>query len=341
MSGVPAAVVIGRNEGQRLARCLASLAGRVEPLVYVDSGSQDDSVAIARTAGAQVVDLDPATPFTAALARNAGFARLLELRPDVELVQFVDGDCEVQPGWIEHAREYLEAHPEVAVVCGRRRERAPEASAYNRLADLEWDTPVGEADACGGDAMYRVAPFVAAGRFDGAMIAGEEPELCYRLRCAGHQIVRLDREMTLHDAALTRFAQWWRRNARAGHAYAECAYLHGAEPERLHVREVISILVWGLGLPVAAIAASFASPGLGLALAAGYAVLAARIYRHRRRRGDTSRDAFLYAGATVLGKLAQLQGVAQFAWNRLVIRRRTPLIEYKDAALHRADDSPR
>src|SRR5262249_36047600 len=128
VSGRPGAVVIGRNEGERLARCLASLAGRVDPLVYVDSGSQDDSVAIARAAGGELVDLEPATPFTAALARNAGFVRLIEMRPGVELVQFLDGDCEVQPGWIEEAHAYLDAHAEAAVVCGRRRRRAPGAS---------------------------------------------------------------------------------------------------------------------------------------------------------------------------------------------------------------------
>jgi GT2 family glycosyltransferase len=333
------AVVIGRNEGERLARCLSSLAGCADRIVYVDSGSRDRSVALARESGAEVVELDRSTPFTAARARNAGFRRLVELTPPLELVQFVDGDCEVQPGWIEVASAYLRAHPDVVVVCGRRRERAPEASAYNRLADLEWDTPIGEADACGGDAMVRATAFRAVAGFDAALIAGEEPELCYRLRQAGGRIVRLDREMTLHNAAMHRFGQWWRRSARAGHAYAECAYLHGCEPERFRVREVASILAWGAAVPALAIAGAWATRGASLALLGVYALLLARVYARRRQHGDAGGEALLYAGATVFGKFAQLQGVVQFSWNRLVRGRRTSLIEYKTEARSRPDRS--
>jgi hypothetical protein len=168
------------------------------------------------------------------------------------------------------------------------------------------------------------------------MIAGEEPELCYRLRCAGHQIVRLDREMTLHDAAMTRFGQWWHRNARAGHAYAECAYLHGIERERFRVRELLSILAWGAALPVLALAATPRTHGWSLvALVVSYALLAVRVYRSQRARGETGENARLYAVSCVVGKLAQLQGVARFLWNRFARRRRTPLIEYKAALVER------
>ena len=49
------------------------------------------------------------------------------------------------------------------------------------------------------------------GGFNPAVIAGEEPELCVRLRQAGWKIHRLDAEMTLHDAAMTSWRQWWKR----------------------------------------------------------------------------------------------------------------------------------
>ena len=217
-----AAVVIGRNEGERLKRCLASLQGLAQ-LVYVDSGSTDGSLQAARDAGAEVVELDMTAPFTAARARNAGAALI-----DAPFIQFVDGDCEVQPGWINAALTWLADRPEAAVACGRRRERAPEASVYNALADDEWNTPIGEATACGGDALIRTEAFLAAGGYRDDLIAGEEPELCLRLRRLGWSVWRLDEEMTLHDAAMTRFSQWWIRTRRAGHAFAEGAWLHGA-----------------------------------------------------------------------------------------------------------------
>ncbi|RYI23340.1 MAG: glycosyltransferase, partial [Acetobacteraceae bacterium] len=213
------AVIIGRNEGARLIACLASFPIWVRPLVYVDSGSTDGSAEAARAAGADVVALDMALPFTAARARNEGFARLRELGTP-ELVQFVDGDCKVQQGWVEAAVEFLDARPKVGVVCGRRREIRPELSVFNRLCDGEWDTPVGEAKACGGDALMRVKAVAEVGGYDAGLIAGEEPELCVRLRRAGWTVWRIDREMTLHDAAMTRMSQWWKRTRRGGHAFA-------------------------------------------------------------------------------------------------------------------------
>lgn len=323
-------VAIGRNEGARLEACLRSAVEHASAVVYVDSGSTDDSRAVARRLGAEVVELDLAIPFTAARARNAGFRRLLELYPGLEFVQFVDGDCELRPDWLPQAAAALRDDPGLAVVCGRRRERRPEASVYNRLCDLEWDTPIGEARACGGDALMRVAALAEAAGFDDRLIAGEEPELCVRLRRNGWRLRRLDVEMTLHDADLTRFKQWWRRSTRAGHAFAEGAALHGAPPERHWVRETRSNWLWGLLLPAASLVAAPFTSGASLAVAAGlYALLAYRVRRHQLRRGRTRREAALYAAFTTLGKFPQALGQCRFLWNR---RRgkRSRLIEYKE-----------
>src|SRR5438874_11940227 len=148
------AVVIGRNEGERLQRCLRSLAAAAV-IVYVDSGSTDTSVQAARARGADVVELDTNRPFTAARARNAGFHRLRELAPDILYVQFVDGDCEIDEHWPKEALSFLASNETVAAVCGRRREQYPERSIYNWLCDQEWQGSAGEVDACGGDAIMR------------------------------------------------------------------------------------------------------------------------------------------------------------------------------------------
>ena len=229
-------VVIGRNEGDRLARALRSI-GPTHLVVYVDSGSSDGSVELARRLGAHVVLLDPLVPFTAARARNAGARRLAEIQPHLCWVMFMDGDCELLPGFLEAALVSARSDAALAVVAGRRRERCPGHSVYNRLCDDEWDTPVGDAKACGGDALIRLAAFGEVGGYDDRLIAGEEPELCVRLRRACWRVLRIDADMTLHDAAMTRLAQWWKRAKRAGHAYAEGAALHGAPPERHWVRE--------------------------------------------------------------------------------------------------------
>jgi glycosyltransferase involved in cell wall biosynthesis len=321
-------VTIGRNEGDRLRRGLTSMAGAGGRIVYVDSGSTDGSVEWARGAGAEVVELDLSVPFTAARARNAGFDRLLQLEPGVEYLQFADGDCELAPGWIGRAERELDADPKLAAVCGRRRERFPEASVYNRLCDIEWNTPVGPARACGGDALMRVSALREVGGFNPDLIAGEEPELCVRLRGRGWAILRIDADMTLHDAAMTRFGQWWRRNVRAGHAYAEGAALHGRPPERHWVKEVRSNWFWGAALPALILGAAWPTRGLSLLLAAAYLVQAWRIAGSQRRRGFSGRDSRTHAFFTVLGKFPQMLGQVKYRWGRLR-GKRSRLIEYK------------
>jgi len=318
MAGEVDAVVIGRNEGARLVACLAALSGpEVRRVVYVDSGSTDGSVAAAQAAGAQVVTLPMDRPFTAARARNAGLSALADDPP--EFVQLLDGDCEVQPGWIATAKAFLDANPHVAVVCGRRRERFPDASRYNRLCDAEWNTPVGAANACGGDALMRHAPLTAAGGYRADLIAGEEPELCLRLRRAGWAIWRLDAEMTLHDAAMTRFSQWWRRSRRAGHAFAEGAALHGSGPERHWVAETRRALNWGLALPLAGVvSAALVHPAFLLV----WLAYPLQMLRLSRRMG-WERAVF-----TVLGKMPEALGVAGYWLDRLR-GRRAGIIEYK------------
>ncbi|MHC8354595.1 glycosyltransferase family 2 protein [Pseudomonas sp. LB3P81] len=318
-------VVIGRNEGLRLERCLASLVGAAEQVVYVDSGSTDDSVPMAKTLGVEVVELDMSIPFTAARARNEGFARLQYLLPAMRYVQFVDGDCEVVEGWLSRAQAFLEAWPEVAVVCGRRRERFPQRSIYNLLCDLEWDTPIGEAKACGGDALMRADAFAAASGFRADLIAGEEPELCVRLRANGWKVWRLAEEMTLHDAAMTRFGQWWRRTLRGGHAFAEGAFLHGAAPEKHWLRESRRAWFWGLGVPLATVVAMLMLGWPGLLLLLVYPL---QVVRLARRGGRSTRENWLLALFLVLGKFPEMLGQARFLLNRFGTGK-SALIEYK------------
>ena len=307
------AIVIGRNEGARLLACLTSLQDQVRRIIYVDSGSDDDSVQAARDLGATVVELDMALPFTAARARNAGLK--VALAGAAQFVQLVDGDCTVRPDWVATAQKFLTDHPDVAVVCGRRREMFPDASLYNQFCDLEWDTPVGEALACGGDALMRMAPLNEAGGYRESLIAGEEPELCLRLRGMGWKIWRLEAEMTQHDAQMMRFSQWWKRTRRAGHAFAEGAFLHGRPPEKHWVKETHRALVWGVGLPLVALIVPF---GLWLLL----------LYPLQMLRIGLRSGTWITAAFTVLGKFPEALGVLEFHLNRLR-GQRTGLMEYK------------
>lgn len=327
--GRMAVVVIGRNEGERLKVCVEAAFHSGEALVYVDSGSTDGSQQWARERGADVVELETELPFTASRARNAGWRRAAELDPDLRLVQFVDGDCELVEGWIEGARRAMGADERLAAVCGRLRERRPEASVYNRLCQLEWDAaPCGPAAACGGIAMFRLDALREVGGFDPTLIAGEEPEMCFRLRQRGWKILRLDCEMALHDADMTRLGQWWKRARRAGHAAAEGAWMHGRSPERYNVRRTGTILLWGLVLPLLVLGLAWPTGGWSLVGLGLYPVQWLRITRKESKKGRSPADARLVATFTMLAKFPQLAGVVGFVVDR-VRGRRSVLIEYK------------
>ena len=321
----PGVVAIGRNEGERLRRCLESVRACADAVVYVDSGSSDGSVALAAGLGATVVALDLSRPFTAARTRNEGMRRRETLEPDLAWVQFVDGDCQMVDGWTTTAQRFLEAHPDVAVVCGRLRERFPERSVYNLLCDLEWNTPIGEARACGGIAMMRVEAFRQVGGFRDDLVAGEEPELCVRLRARGWRIWRLDAEMALHDAAMTRLGQWWQRTVRTGFAYAEGVRMHGAPPERHWVREWRSAWFWGAVLPLSvAIAALVAGPIATWVLI----VYPLQVLRLAYRSRGIGRGRWARAFFVVVGKFPEALGQAK-SWLMHRRRQQAVLIEYK------------
>jgi glycosyltransferase involved in cell wall biosynthesis len=324
-------VTIGRNEGDRLVRCLKSLIAQLPagmPIVYVDSGSTDGSAEAAKALGVHVIDLDLSIPFTMARGRNTGFGYLVENFPDLQYVQFIDGDCELLPGWIEQALAAIQQDETLAVVCGRRRERFPEASPYNRIADIEWNTPVGEAKACGGDALMRVSAIREVNGYNPTLIGGEEPEMCLRLRQRGWKIRRIDADMTLHDAAMFRWSQWWKRSIRGGWAMAEGAAMHGALPERYLVKESLNRWMWGALVPLGTLGLAWFTSGLSLLVLLLYPVLVWRVYRYRRALGDSASDARLYAIFCILGKFPEAIGQIKYWLTRLQGKPAT-LIEYK------------
>lgn len=317
-------VVIGRNEGERLVRALQSLGSSLSNVVYVDSNSSDGSLERARAMGSMVVALDMTKPFSAARARNAGFSTLLAHDSAIEFVQFMDSDCELDGAWISAAGSFLRTNENAAVVCGRRREKFPEHSTYNRLCDIEWDTPIGQTQECGGDFLVRVSAFQAVSGFSEQMIAGEEPELCARLRAAGWTIWRLDADMTWHDANMTAFRQWWRRSVRCGYSYAALFALHGRGPDRLRRRQVISAVLWGAVIPIAILAGTLVGLPV-IALLALYPLQAVRIGARSAQKGW---NGFVYGSSIMIAKFSELVGMVKF-WGDRVRGRAGLLIEYK------------
>jgi len=280
----------------------------------------------AQANGVEVVDLDLTRPFTAARARNEGVARLQQIAPQTAFVQFVDGDCEVVGTWFADALDAFAQNDQLAVVCGRRKERFPETSIYNFMCDLEWDTPIGPAKACGGDALMRLEAFSAVNGYNATLIAGEEPEMCLRMRAQGWQIERIDSLMTMHDAAIVKLSQWWKRSVRAGHAYAEGAYLHGQTEERHWVKETIRAWVWALLIPLVIL--------ILFSIGSFYGVLALLLYPLQLIKESLKKTehglsyAVKLAFYSILGKFAEMKGQLEFVFG-LLLNNKSKIIEYK------------
>jgi len=330
-------VVIGRNEGARLPRCLESVRQahwqclRWEVL-YVDSHSSDGSPDAARRLGARVLSLGDRPPCAAA-GRNIGWRAARG-----ELVLFLDGDTQLDPHFVRRAIAVLKTEPQVVAVWGHRRESQPEQSIYTRVLDLDWVFAPGRVDYFGGDALVRRQALAEVGGFDDTLVAGEEPELCRRLRAAGWQIEHIDAPMTTHDLALTTARAWWKRAERAGLAYAQVAarYAHTADPlwqaEARRNRRHAGVLLAGFASFIA-VAGWWPAAAVALALAAlGLWARSAR--RCRWKCPGQPALAWAYAAHSHLQQLPILAG--QWRWWRLQRARRAPeLIEYKAAGVAR------
>ena len=324
-------VVIGRNEGERLTRCLASVAamqhqGFPPEVLYVDSGSKDDSVARATAAGARVIVLNSPRP-TAAQGRNAGWRAAAGAT-----ILFLDGDTILHPTFVAESLPQLH-DPTVAVVWGHRRETFETPSLYNRVLDLDWIYAPGDTPFCGGDALFRRSVLETTGGFEETLIAGEEPELCRRITALGLRIIHVDRPMTGHDLAITRFGQYWRRATRAGYAFAEVSsrYAHTSNPfwlaeSRANRKRGLILLT----IPVGAIALSiiFGSSLPTLAAAALLGALAIRTAWKARWKSDDRVALALYGLHSHLQQVPILAGQIRF-WRNQRSGRHAQLVEYK------------
>lgn len=313
-------VVIGRNEGELLARSLDSVPSGRGPLVYVDSCSSDDSVEVAKRRGSEVLVLDERFPPSAARGRNAGARHFAHRMDAPEFVQFVDGDCTLEPDWLETALAYMQATPEAVVCFGRLRERYPDVSIYNALCDLEWRRPLGKVASCGGIFLVRAQAFHGVGGFDESIRAGEEPELCERLRADGGEVHSIDVPMAQHDAELTSFQAWWTRQRRGGRGAMEVAERFAHPGFRQQAR---STRMWSVGwlltsllfIAVGAVLGGAAGAALGLVAGVGLWLLqAARIALKAARRGFSLRLAVAHGALTLVAKWPQLLG--QWDWSR-------------------------
>ena len=248
-------VIIGVNSAATLVRCIESVRTCTCPdtklhIFYVDGGSTDNSIALARNYDdVTVVSMHPMYP-TPGLGRNAGWRS-----GNSPYVQFLDSDTQMDSRWLETGVRTLEDTPEVTAVFGRRAEINPQATVFNWIADQEWNPRPGEVQAFGGDVLVRRKALEDSGGYDEVLVSGEDPELSRRIIAMGGSILHLDTPMTRHDMAMRTIRQYWRRGYRTGYGYAAVVARHGGagkfwleECKRILIRGGLGLLLMLLGL---------------------------------------------------------------------------------------------
>jgi GT2 family glycosyltransferase len=325
-----AVVVIGRNEGERLRACLASVLAMDYPrdlldILYVDSASTDNSVRLAQSLGVRTIALDG--PTTAARARNAGWTRT-----SAPFVLFLDGDTLLHPDFVRNNIDRFD-DPSIAGVFGDRREMHTAGSLYNALFDLDWNTQPGFSLYFGGDALVRREALDAVDGYDERLIAGEEPEMCRRMRERDYRILHVAEPMTRHDLAMHNFGQYWRRSLRTGHAYAEISALYARTADPLWRAESHGNTVRGLfwlaapaGCAVFSLARRSWLP-IGL-FSLGAAALGARTAMRATSKTRSPSLLPAYALHSHLQQVPIFFGQLRF-WLRRHRSRRSGIIEYK------------
>lgn len=309
-------VIIGINVEKYLAECIASVQAADVPaqllrIVYVDGGSRDASARVARGFdGVEVIELRDRHP-TPGRGRNAGWKTL-----STPLVQFLDADTVLHPGWFERAVGRFDDR--TAAVCGMRREKHPAKNFYHTLTDMEWRYEIGPCRYFGGDVLIRRDVLEQTGGFDERLVAGEDPELSYRIRQHGWRILRIDAPMTVHDINMSTFKQYLKRAYRSGYAYAEIGLRFFKNTEKLWLRELVRIAFKALAPPaliLAGLAAGKAWIGIALALL----ILGRPFFslkRLQRSLGRPLKYTLLYAGHSALVVYPQFGGVLRFFWGK-------------------------
>jgi len=315
-------VIIGVNTEKTLGKCLQSVMesrykeGKIH-VWYVDGGSTDGSIAVARgCSGVHVIEIHPEYPSPGA-GRNAGWRR-----GNSPLVQFLDSDTILDPDWMVKAVDAMSQ--EVGAVRGNREEMNPNASVYNWIGSLEWNAPAGECDSFGGDVLIRRSILEETGGYDEVLVGGEDPELSQRVRLKGWKIIQLDEPMTLHDLSMTKVGQYWKRCFRTGYGFAAVTARFGFAAKGFWLHELIRILIRGggfLGFALLALPGMFFGSWAILFLLPGLLLLFfPRLFRLSYFMKDKalSRDqAKIYALHCSLIVIPEFFGLARFLFGKV------------------------
>ena len=217
-------VVIGRNEEKNLSECFRSILTIDYPsekleVIYVDTGSSDKSMDIARKFNVRVVEEHSEFP-TPGLARNRG---IREAKNDI--IHFVDGDMTLDKEYLKNAIGILGKN-NIACVIGNVSERRAHSSFFARVLSHPWRSrKTGFINAPGAGGTFLRTVLTELGGYHHGIRYGEETELGFRILKAGYKIYMIDHEMGTHDYDINSFFDLFKQSIMMGKSFGNVLVL--------------------------------------------------------------------------------------------------------------------
>jgi len=195
---------VARNEERNIARCIESIErctkdlGDVE-ILLVDSCSSDRTVSISKGYAVNIVGLKETWQLSPAAGRFTGVNNT-----SGKYILIIDGDMELQDGWIEAGLDFMNRELQVAAVMGRQYDVYDLSQSPQFRRPASWPKDKNKAqliDYVWGSSIFRRSALLHSGNFQPFLRAEEEAEISQRLRNKGYKLYFIPYDSIYHHCA--------------------------------------------------------------------------------------------------------------------------------------------
>ncbi|MBJ3592517.1 glycosyltransferase [Salmonella enterica subsp. enterica serovar Saintpaul] len=217
------------NEAKGIEKTIDSiqrqLVGYPHKIIVADSLSTDSTQQLAVNKGVTVVSLTDPGDRCCGVGHQLGY-----LYSEGDYLLLMDGDMELEEGFVDQAVAFLQAKPEYAGVAGTvAMDDAVNYEFKSRKQRINQIYPVGDCDHLGGGGLYRRAAIEKIGYLTNRNLhAYEEAELGLRLLDAGYKLHRLNIPYFIHTSHTMPTFQMLKHRWKSGYYQAPGEFLRCA-----------------------------------------------------------------------------------------------------------------
>ncbi|MDU1876315.1 glycosyltransferase [Citrobacter sp.] len=217
------------NESECIEKTIDSISKQLvdypHKIIVADSLSTDNTQQLAIDKGVTVVSLTDPGDRCCGVGHQLGY-----LYSEGEYLLLMDGDMELEEGFVDQAVAFLQAEPEYAGVAGTvEMDDAVNYEFKSRKQRINKIYPVGDSDHLGGGGLYRRSAIEKIGYLTNRNLhAYEEAELGLRLLDAGYKLRRLNIPYFIHTSHTMPTFQMLKHRWNSGYYQAPGEFLRCA-----------------------------------------------------------------------------------------------------------------